>query len=174
MSIPQNQRQLPKTPVVKKTKMRWGRMILWVLLLTFMVMQFFQPDKNNNSVILSNDISSVVTVPDDVNLILHSACYDCHSNNTEYPWYTNIQPAGWWLSSHINDGKRHLNFNEFATYTTERKREKLDDVSKSIKEDWMPLNSYTWMHKDARLTAAQKQLIINWADGAKRTIVAMH
>jgi hypothetical protein len=169
---PRNQRQLPKQPVAKKVKPRWGRIILWSLLLIFMIMQFFQPDKNNNNVVLSNDISSVVTVPDDVNLLLHSACYDCHSNNTDYPWYTNIQPIGWWLNDHINNGKRHLNFNEFATYTLERKRETLEEVGKSVKEGWMPLNSYTWMHKDAKLTDAQKQTIINWAEGAKKIVAS--
>lgn len=146
--------------------------MVWSLLLIFMVMQFFQPDKNNNSVVLSNDISAVVSVPGDVNLILHAACYDCHSNNTEYPWYTNIQPVGWWLNSHIKDGKRHLNFNEFSAYTTERKKEKLEEVAKSLKEGWMPLQSYTWMHKDAKLTDAQKKIVIDWAGGARELVAS--
>lgn len=174
MSIPKHQRQLPKQPGKRRKKLRWGRVTVWSLLLIFMVMQFFQPDKNNNNVVLSNDITSVVAVPDDVNLLLHSACYDCHSNNTAYPWYTNIQPVGWWLNSHIQDGKRHLNFNEFATYTLERKKEKLDDVSASLREGWMPIKSYTWMHKDAKLTDAQKKAIINWAEEAKKMVVSAH
>ena len=143
---PQNQQPLPKQPVTGKKKVRWGRLILWGLLLIFIVMQFFQPDKNNNSVVLSNDISSLAAMPDDVSRLLHSACYDCHSNNTNYPWYANIQPVGWWLGSHIKDGKRHLNFNEFATYTPRRKNEKLEEVVKSLREGWMPLSSYTWIH----------------------------
>jgi hypothetical protein len=152
---------------VRKSGIRWGKITMWVLLLAFIAIQFFQPDKNNNSVAFTNDISAVAVVPAPINHLLQQACYDCHSNNTRYPWYTNIQPVGWWLNGHINNGKRHLNFNEFATYAPDKQREKLDEIISSQREGWMPLNSYTWIHKDARLTATQRQQIITWAEGVK-------
>ncbi|MES2776399.1 MAG: heme-binding domain-containing protein [Bacteroidota bacterium] len=171
-SIAKNQRQQAPLGPSKKKK-RWVKNILLFLLIAFMVMQFFQPDKNNNDVVLSNNISSLVNVPDSVNKILYTACYDCHSNNTEYPWYSNIQPVGWWLNNHIKDGKKHLNFNEFATYTTKKQLKKLDEIKESQKDKWMPLDSYTWIHRNAKLTDAQRQLIINWVDSSAKTISSL-
>ncbi len=164
--------QQPPPPVKekKKSKVRWGKIILWVLVLTFVAIQFFQPDKNNYSIDKSHDIGNIVAIPGSVDTLLQAACYDCHSNNTRYPWYTNIQPVGWWLRNHINNGKRHLNFNEFTTYSPEKQADKLEEVIKSQQEGWMPLDSYTWIHKDARLTEGQKQQIIAWANDVKKAI----
>jgi hypothetical protein len=105
----QKQEKIP----VKKRKLL--KRIIVILLLLFIAIQFFQPLKNNNNVDFANDISRVVEFPDSVKSILKTSCYDCHSNNTEYPWYANIQPAAWWLSDHVEEGKGHLNFDEFAT-----------------------------------------------------------
>ena len=154
----------------KKSNVRWGKIIMWVLVLTFVTIQFFQPDKNNNSIDKSKSIATITPIPDSVNAILQVACYDCHSNNTRYPWYTNIQPVGWWLRNHINNGKRHLNFDEFTIYSPIKQSDKLEETIKSQQEGWMPLDSYTWIHKDARLTEAQRQQLITWAAGVKKAI----
>ena len=147
------------------------------LLIIFMGMQFLQPDKNNTDVIMTNDIATVVNVPDTVKSLLQTACYDCHSNNTNYPWYSNIQPVGWWLNDHIKDGKRHLNFQEFALmkikpngkYKTVAALQdhKLEEVAETVTEKEMPMESYTWIHKAADLTEDQRRLIINWVDSAR-------
>lgn len=149
-----------------KKKRKWFRNILLFLLIVFAGMQLFQPDKNNNDIITSNNITSIVNVPDTVNKLLQVACYDCHSNNTNYPWYTNIQPIGWWLAKHIKDGKKHLNFSEFSSYPTKKQLKKLEEIKESQEEGWMPLSSYTWVHKDAKLDDAQKRLIIDWVDSS--------
>jgi len=156
-----------------RNKKRVIKNILLFLLIAFMVLQFFQPDKNNNTVVVANDITSVVPMSDSVSKILHIACYDCHSNNTDYPWYSNIQPVGWWLASHIKEGKEELNFNEFTTYPTKKQLKKLDKIKKSQKDDWMPLGSYTLIHRDAKLNDAQKQLIMDWADSSVKIITAL-
>ncbi len=171
-SIPKGQKTQGSFGPQKK-KRRWLKNIMLVLLISFMIIQFFQPDKNNNDVVVANNISSVVAVPDSVNKILYTACNDCHSNNTEYPWYSNIQPVGWWLADHIKEGKNELNFNEFATYSTKRQLKKLEEIKKEVEEGEMPLDSYTWIHRSAKLDAAQKQLIINWADSAAKTIASL-
>ena len=88
--------------------------VLIFLLVVFIIIQFFRPEKNQNDQILASDITHVVTVPDSVMGILKVACYDCHSNNTRYPWYNNIQPVAWWMKDHIDEGKRELNFSEFG------------------------------------------------------------
>jgi hypothetical protein len=160
-----------------KTTRSWLKTILLILFFLFLVIQFYQPDKNNNSIMATNDIHAMVSVPDTVQQLIKAACYDCHSNNTNYPWYTNIQPVGWWLNNHIEEGKAHLNFNEFVNIppqngktTRERQLKKLEEIKETIEKDEMPLASYTFIHKEAKLTAAQKQLIIDWSENARRSI----
>ena len=164
--------QQPSAPIPqkKKSKIRWGKIILWVLVLTFVTIQFFQPDKNNTSIDKSQSIAVITPISDTVNALLQSACYDCHSNNTRYPWYTNIQPVGWWLRHHINEGKQHLNFDEFVSYSTEKQQDKLEEIVKSQQDGWMPLDSYTWIHKDAKLTDGQRQQIIAWAKEVEKSV----
>ena len=142
-----------------------AKKILLVILLIIVAIQFFHPKKNTRTEPSPNGIATVYAVPDSVQQVLAVACNDCHSSNTRYPWYNNIQPVAWWLNNHINDGKKELNFDEFKTFTPRRRYNKMKACVKEIKEDGMPLDSYTWIHKDAILTPAQKQLLITWAEG---------
>jgi hypothetical protein len=166
-------------PVAIK-KNNWIRRIVVFLLLVFIAIQFFQPSKNNNDFDLTNDISKMVAVPDSVQSILKSACYDCHSNNTEYPWYSNVQPVAWWLNDHVEEGKQHLNFNEFVSIqprngksTRERQLKKIEEIKETIEEGEMPLTSYTWLHAEARLSETQKKLIYAWVDSAMLRVAAL-
>ena len=157
----------PEMPIQPpKKKKRWLKNIMLILLIVFAIMQAFQPKKNNNDITVANNITSIINMPDTVNKLLEAACYDCHSNNTKYPWYSNIQPAGWWLAYHVKEGKKHLNFNDFSTYPTKKQLKKLEEIKESQEEGWMPLDSYTWMHKDAKLNDIQKRMIINWVDSS--------
>jgi hypothetical protein len=113
-------------------------------------------------------------VPSNVKTVLEVACYDCHSNNTRYPWYANIQPGGWWLAHHIKEGKEELNFSDFGSYSRRRQINKLRSIVNSIKDATMPLSSYTLLHQDARLTSEQKALIIAWANKIKDSITAVN
>ena len=148
--------------------------ILLILLTTFVIIQFFRPQKNisDSSSLLANDIGKQYLVPDDVHQILQTSCYDCHSNNTMYPWYSKVQPIAWWLDNHIAEGKKEINFPEFANYRIGRQYKKLDEIVKQVKEDEMPLSSYTLIHKNAILTVPQKLKIINWAAALRDTIKA--
>src|SRR5207249_4489476 len=112
---------------------------------------FFRPAKNKAEGMSPHDITTKYTVPDDVQKILQVACYDCHSNNTRYPWYAEVQPVAWWLDGHIKDGKHSLNFSEFAGYPIRRQYKTMDEVMDLVKAGTMPLASYTWIHTDARL-----------------------
>ncbi len=136
---------------------------LIVLVVFLVVIQFIHPAKNQNTTINANDIVNTYQVPDDVHKILAKACYDCHSNNTTYPWYSKIQPVDWWLNDHVNDGKRHLNFSEFGSYSTKRKAKKLKEVAGTITDNEMPLGSYTLIHRNAILTEVEKAVVVNWA-----------
>lgn len=103
-------------------------------------------------------------------LILDKACYDCHSNNTRYPWYANVQPVAWWLNSHVEEGKGEINFDEFLTYPAKKARHKMEEVNEMVKEGEMPLNSYTWVHKEAVLSQSEKLAIANWAVSTMKVI----
>ena len=143
-----------------------------ILLLAFIVIQFIRPAKNKSDGISANDITKAYPVPENVQAILKSSCYDCHSNNTVYPWYSQIQPVAWWLNNHIQDGKKELNFSEFASYRIGRQYRKLDEVNKQVKEDEMPLESYLWIHKYAKLDDAQKLTLANWVTSVRDSIKA--
>lgn len=142
----------------------------FVLLLLFVGIQFIRPKKNRSLAQSPNDIALHYAVPDSVSKILKRSCYDCHSNNTSYPWYNRIQPVAWWLQYHVNHGKHSLNFSEFASYTPDRQVKKLKAIGKEIREDGMPLDSYLWIHKDAVLGADEKTLVVHWAESLAATI----
>lgn len=143
------------------------------LLVILLLLQAYRPAKNDSNKI-DNDISKSYAVPDDVKQILAKACNDCHSNNTTYPWYNNIQPVGIWLANHVNDGKRHLNFNEFNSYQIARQFKKLDECIEEIKEGEMPLESYTWIHKESKLNDQEKQKLFDWCTSVRDSIKARY
>jgi hypothetical protein len=128
-------------------------------------LQFFRPSLNVASQSSTKDDFVVrYAPPPDIQRILAVGCYDCHSNTTRYPWYAKAQPVGWWLASHINDGKVALNFSEFGAYPTKKQARKLNQISEQLTEHTMPLRSYTWIHRDARLSDAQIRAVTDWMD----------
>ena len=140
------------------------------VLVVFIAIQFIQPARNKSDGLLATDISKMVSVPDSVQVVLKNACYDCHTNNTDYPWYVNIQPMGWLMAKHIKQGKAVLNFSEFGNYTARKQLSKLTGIANSIRDDNMPLGSYKWMHKNARLTKDEKELIVTWVQESKDSL----
>lgn len=145
-----------------------------ILILAFIVIQFFRPAKNIAEGTSNNHISKLYPVPEDVQSILKTSCYDCHSNSTVYPWYAQIQPVAWWLNDHIKHGKGDLNFSEFATYSIRRQYRKLEEVNDLVKKGEMPLDSYLWVHKDAILSEQQKLTLANWVTAVRDTIKATY
>jgi len=113
---------------------------------------------------LPTDISNTYNIPENVYALLKNACYDCHSNNTIYPWYANIQPMVWLIKSDIDSGKAKLNFSEFGSYSSRRRISKLRDVENRIRDDKMPLPSYRRMHKSAQLSQQDKDVLVNWIE----------
>ena len=138
--------------------------ILILLLIILVVIQFVRPARNTQEGLLATDITHVKPVPDTVLHLLQRSCYDCHSNNTVYPWYMNIQPSAWFLANHINEGKHELNFSDFGSYTPAKQLKKLQKIGREVKEGGMPISSYTLIHRYASLNEGERQLIINWTD----------
>ena len=145
--------------------------IFITLLALLVVIQFFRPERN-----LSDDnvaaVSTRYALPDSVETVLRNACYDCHSNKTEYPWYANIQPVAWWLRGHVEDGKRHLNYSTFTTRPLASQFHKFEETAEVLEKDEMPLDSYTWLglHSNAKLSSAEKQAVIGWAKAQMDTM----
>lgn len=127
------------------------------------IIQFFRPAKNISTANQPNALTKAYPIPEGVDTIMQKACYDCHSNNSEYPWYFHVQPSAWFLSNHIQNGRRHMNFDEFMTYPKDRQDHKLEELIDMVSHDDMPLSSYKWMHPGARLNEDQKAVIVAWA-----------
>jgi len=150
--------------------MKTIKKILLLLLVIFIAIQFIRPKKNISSGPFVNSIDRHYPIPKDVQAVLKRSCYDCHSNNTYYPWYNNIQPVAWLLASDVNEGKEDLNFDEFNGYKLSDKQHKLSDLTKEVKEGDMPMSIYTIIHRGAALSEAEKQRLITWADSLKGTL----
>lgn len=139
-------------------------MILLAILILLLAIQFMRPEPNKSKAIQYSDMMVRYNVPANVADVLKTSCYDCHSNNTRYPWYINIQPVGWLLAKHVRDGKDELNFNEFTSYSPRKQWSKLKSIRNSIKDGSMPLSSYTLLHADAKLSEESKALLIQWTN----------
>ena len=137
--------------------------ILVVLISLFMVSQFLSPKKNQSGLYAVNQFFLDTNTPKEVQILLKEACFDCHSDQTDYPWYNSITPVNYWLNSHVKEGKKHFDVSKWASYSTKKKDHKLDELIEEIEEREMPLASYTWTHKEAQLTDAQVQSLVDWA-----------
>lgn len=142
---------------------KYVKPVLLGLLVILLLAQFVRPEKNRSND-LTNDISKKYPVPESVQAILKVSCNDCHSNFTVYPWYAEVQPVAVWLANHVQEGKEHLNFSDFTARPVAVQNHKFEEIIEMVKEGEMPLNSYTWIHRDAILTEQQKQALIGWAE----------
>lgn len=144
--------------------------IVLILLIAFIAIQFFPTERNESDVIPKTDFMLVNNPPENISTLLKESCYDCHSNNTEYPWYNKMQPVAWFLEDHIKEGKAELNFNEWENYSERRKNSKLKSIINQIKNDEMPLSSYTLIHRDAILSDAEKKTLIDYMTKTKDSL----
>lgn len=137
--------------------------ILLLLLVVFVIAQFFGPDKNEGDIASIDAFLTETNPPEDVKLILKETCYDCHSDVTRYPWYNNITPVNYWLAEHVEDGKKHFNVSKWEGSSIKRKDHKFEELIEMVEDKEMPLDSYTWTHSEAKLTDAQIASVIDWA-----------
>ena len=130
--------------------------------IVLVISQFFSPDKNNGDIATVAAFIAETNPPKDVKNILETTCFDCHSAKTTYPWYNAITPVNYWLNEHIQDGKKHLNFSKWNTYSLKKKEHKMDELHEEVEAGEMPLNSYTWTHSEANLSPAQIAAVVTW------------
>jgi len=138
--------------------------ILLLLLIVFVIAQFFGPEKNQGEIASIDAFVSETNPSDEVMLVLKQACFDCHSDFTRYPWYNKITPVNYWLDGHVRHGKGELNFSKWSSYSVKRKDHKLEEVVEMVEAKEMPLESYTWTHKEAKLSDAQIKAVKNWVE----------
>ncbi|HEA28918.1 MAG TPA: cytochrome C [Leeuwenhoekiella sp.] len=147
--------------------MIWVKRFLILLLIALIGIQFIRPERNEDSYESLEPFLAETKPSEQVAAILKTACYDCHSNQTQYPWYAEVAPVSFWLSDHIQEGKHHLNFSAWQGYSAKRKDDKLDELIEEVTDGEMPLESYTLIHQDAHLTRAQTDAMITWAKTAR-------
>ncbi|MFT5234186.1 MAG: hypothetical protein ACI9UK_000018 [Candidatus Krumholzibacteriia bacterium] len=111
-------------------------------------------------------ITSALRAPRAVAEILTSSCYDCHSNETRWPWYSKVAPMSWWIASHVEKGRGHLNFSEWPAYDFGSQDQFFQEIEEQLMENRMPLKSYVRGHPEARLSAEQKNILLEWARGS--------
>ena len=150
--------------------MKIVKIIAIVLLVAFVGIQFIPTTRNQSDTVPSTDFMLVNNVPETIQKKLQVSCYDCHSNNTQYPWYNKIQPVAWFLEDHIKEGKAELNFNEWDSLSSRRKASKLRSIIKQIESGEMPLDSYTLIHKDAKVSEAEAEELISFITQLKDSL----
>ena len=143
--------------------MKIFKRIIGVLLLLFLLVQFFRPALNNGEVNAVLPFISETKPSKEIVNIFKTACFDCHSNATNYPWYNKITPLNFWMEDHIKEGKKELNFSEWSKYSIARKEHKMEEVWEEVEQLKMPLESYTWTHFDAKLSKEQINKLVVWA-----------
>lgn len=111
-------------------------------------------------------VTGDIVVPAEVHALLKRSCYDCHSNETTWPWYSQVVPVSWIVAHDVNDGRKHLNFSVWESYEQGRKLKKLKEIAEEVEEGEMPMSIYVTMHSEAKLTEAEKKTIVDWAEGA--------
>jgi hypothetical protein len=152
--------------------MKRSTKIIIGILIVLIFIQFIRPKRNNGNALGRNDFTHEIPTSNSIMNILKVSCFDCHSNHTNYPWYAEINPVSWWLNNHINEGKMELNFSEFATYNLRKKDKKLEETAELVREHEMPLDSYTWIHKEAKLNQQQIDALTRWTEEARHKLKA--
>jgi hypothetical protein len=155
-----------------KKIIRWVAIVLVAGLL--LIQLYPKPARNISDSVSANDISFKYATSPEVRNILKTSCNDCHSNNTVYPWYADYQPVALWLNSHIQDGRRSLNFSEFARSRIARQYDKMEELEKLVSQNKMPLSSYTLIHTYAKLNSTQKDSLINWSRAIRDSLKARY
>ena len=149
----------------------WKIIIVSIFAL-LIIIQFFQPEKNNKVANPKNDIVFSVEMSSMVKKKLVNACYDCHSEQTIYPFYNRVAPVSWILAKHIRDGKEQLNFSAWATYDKKKQIKLLNEICEVITEGEMPMKGYVMMHSKAVINEKELDEICAWTEQAAEQVLS--
>ncbi|WP_196886323.1 heme-binding domain-containing protein [Aureivirga sp. CE67] len=138
--------------------------VFLIVVVVLIGIQLIRPSKNVSEEVSANKLENI---PPRIESILKTSCYDCHSNNTVYPWYNNIAPVSWVIANHVNEGKEHLNFDEWKKYNEHQREHAIHELKEVIEENKMPMSSYTILHKNAVLKDKDKKDLLEWINTLK-------
>lgn len=148
---------------------RWKRITVIVLVL-LVAIQLIPVGKTNPAVDSGKSLLAGNSVPAEVSEILQRSCQDCHSNRTKWPWYSHVAPVSWVVASDVNGARRHMNFDEWGSYSVEKRQSKLTKICEELKSGDMPDTKYTLIHRSAKLTDAERATLCDWAEATRSAI----
>ncbi len=133
-----------------------------ILVAGFFLIQIYRPARTNFPIIESETLEATTQIPENVRAILKRSCNDCHTNQTNWIWYSNIAPISWGMVDHVNEGREELNFSKWATYDANLKDKKLDEICIEVENAEMPHYQYLWLNRDAGLSADEIKILCDW------------
>jgi hypothetical protein len=151
--------------------MKGWQYLLSGIVLIALVIQLVPSELPSTEINNPGDLIESGIVSIEVAGLLRTSCYDCHSNETKFPWYSYVAPFSWLIAKDVKDARKELNFSVWHDYDMVEKLKKLDDISIEVKEGEMPMPIYTAIHTSAKLSDAQRQLIVQWAEDAMDSVV---
>lgn len=140
------------------------KILIIVFAVLFILIQLYRPERFTTAEVTESHITNKLNVPPDVESILKRSCYDCHSNQTVWPWYSNVAPVSWLVIDDVNRGREKMNFSEWNKLSSSKQSIRLESICEEITENEMPLKPYLLLHADAELSQADKDLLCNWAN----------
>ena len=146
------------------------KIIVITLAIGFATAQLYRPNRTTAAIVPAETLEATTEVPENVAQVLQRSCNDCHTNQTNYPWYANITPVNWLLAGHIEEGRQKLNFSVWNTYDAKKKARKFDQICDQVIGGEMPHFQYLWMHRDAKLSDDDKKLLCSWSEAEKAKI----
>lgn len=152
---------------------RVRKVLKWLLIgivALFIAAQFVRPARTNPAVDQTQTIQAHLQVTPPVAAILDRSCRDCHSNSTRWPWYSNVAPASWFLIDHVNHGRSHLNFSEWGKLEKREADKRLEEMCEEVSDKMMPMNSYTWIHRSAKLSDADIKILCDWTEAERKRL----
>ncbi len=153
-----------------KTILRILKWIAIALVVIFIGIQFVRPARTNPQVDEAQTIFARTQMTPEVSAILERSCRDCHSHKTDWPWYSNVAPVSWWLTDHVNNGRKDLNLSEWGQLAQDRQDRKLRQICDEVSDNIMPLSSYLPMHPQARLSEQDKKTLCDWTDAERERL----
>jgi hypothetical protein len=154
-----------------------GKILKWVVItivVVFIGIQFVRPARTNPPVDQAQTMQSRLQLTPEVSAILDRSCQDCHSNSTRWPWYSNVAPASWFLIDHVNEGRQHLNFSDWGKLDKRRADKKLEEMCEEVQDQFMPIDSYTWIHRSAKLSDADIKAICDWSESERARLATQN
>ena len=149
------------------------KVLKWLLILIvalFVGVQFVRPARTNPAVDQMQTIHAQLQITPQVAAILDRSCQDCHSNSTRWPWYSNVVPASWFLVDHVDEGREHLNFSEWGKLEKREVDKKLEEMCEEVTDRVMPIDTYTWIHRSARLSDAEIKTLCDWTEAERQRL----